>query len=94
MPDGKISIEVAYASPEKQILFALLVDEGTTLGEGIELSSIRQKCPEIEIDPAAVGIFGRRETLNYSLKDGDRIEIYRALIADPKEVRRERARKG
>jgi len=90
--DG-ICIEIAYAMPGKQAILNLTVMPGTTAGEAIEQSDIKDEFPEMKIDPAGIGIFSRKVTLDYVLREGDRIEIYRPLIADPKEVRRERAKK-
>lgn len=89
-----ILIEVAHARPEKQVLLSLHVNPGTTLIEAIEQSGIREEFPDVRIDASSVGIFSRKVGLDYLLKAGDRIEIYRPLIADPKEGRRERARKA
>lgn len=89
-----IEIELVYATPEKQFLLAFSVSPGTTLGDGIEQSNIRSECPGLIIDPNAVGIFGRKVSTDHVLEAGDRIEIYRPLIADPKEVRREKAKSG
>jgi putative ubiquitin-RnfH superfamily antitoxin RatB of RatAB toxin-antitoxin module len=88
-----IHIEVAYAAPDKQVLLGLSVQKGTTVAEGIEQSAIQDKFPELKMDIKAVGIFSRKVTLDHVLREGDRIEIYRPLIADPKEVRRQRALK-
>ena len=88
-----IHIEVAYATPDKQVLLDLSVPAGTTVAEGIEQSAIRDKFPELKMDIKAVGIFSRKVPLDHVLREGDRIEIYRPLIADPKEVRRQRALK-
>jgi putative ubiquitin-RnfH superfamily antitoxin RatB of RatAB toxin-antitoxin module len=87
-----IRIELAFARPDKQLILSLAVTPGTTVAEAIEQSSIRKEFPEIEAEPAAVGIFSRKVPLDHVLRAGDRIEIYRPLIADPKEVRRQRAR--
>ena len=89
-----ITIEVAHARPEKQVLLSLQVNPGTTLIEAIEQSSMREAFPDLQIDADSVGIFSRKVGLDYVLKASDRIEIYRPLIADPKEGRRERARKA
>lgn len=69
----------------------LEVPEGCTLEEAIEQSGIRGEFPGLVIDPDAVGIFGRKAPMDEVLRDGDRVEIYRPLIADPKEARRRRA---
>ncbi len=93
-PDPKtptVTVEVAYASPRKQLILRLDVPEGCTVGEAIERSEIRRHFPELEVDPSAVGIFSRKVSLQKVLRQGDRVEIYRPLIADPKEVRRQRA---
>lgn len=91
---GTITVEVAYATPAKQVLIALEVPAGCTVGEAIKRSDLQQAFPGLEIDPAAVGIFSRKISLDQALRDGDRVEIYRPLQADPKETRRRRARKG
>ena len=87
-----IDVEVAYATPKRQLLLRLSVPEGCTLGDAIERSGIRSEWPGIEVDPSKVGIFGRKKSLDTVLSAGDRVEIYRELIADPREARRRRAR--
>ncbi|HZW23848.1 MAG TPA: RnfH family protein [Gallionella sp.] len=89
-----INIEVVYALPHEQTLLKKAVPAGTTVAEALQLSGILQKHPEI--DPAAtkLGIFGKLTKGDAVLRDKDRIEIYRPLIADPKEVRRKRAEEG
>ena len=94
MSHRRIHIEVAYALPERQKILALLVEPGTTIGEAIEQSGIKDHFEGLEISDDMVGIFGHRKSLDEVLSEGDRVEIYRPLIADPKEVRRERARGG
>ncbi len=89
-----INVEVAYALPEKQVIRALNVDAGTTIGEAIVQSGIMMDFPELELENAKVGIFGKVAPMTKVLSDGDRVEIYRPLIADPKEVRRKRAAAG
>jgi len=93
MPD-KIMIEVSFALPKKQIIIPVLVLKGTSIKEAIELSGILKKFGEIDLDSNQVGIFGKLTTLDKVLRDRDRIEIYRPLIADPKEIRRKRAAEG
>lgn len=85
-----IDVEVAYALPEKQVIAKVAVVIGTTAAEAIELSGIRQHFPGIEEQPV-LGIFSRKVARDYTLQAGDRVEIYRALLADPKEVRRRKA---
>ena len=87
-----MEIEVAYATPDKQILLSIDVPPGCTVAEAISLSGIREEFPGIELDPKAVGIFSRKVSMDHELKEGDRVEIYRPLVADPKEMRKQRAR--
>ena len=90
----KIMIEVAYALPDKQIIIPVLVTEGISVKEGIELSGILTKFEGIDLSINQVGIFGKLTTLGKTLRNLDRIEIYRPLAADPKEIRRKRAAEG
>ncbi len=89
-----INVEVAYALPEKQIIRAVNVEAGTTIGAAIVQSGIMMDFPDLELEDAKVGIFGKAAVMTTALSDGDRVEIYRPLIADPKEVRRKRAAEG
>ncbi len=89
-----MEIEVAYATPTRQALLQIRVPEGCTVEQAIELSGIREMFPGIEIDPGAVGIFSRKVSMDQVLRNGDRVEIYRPLIADPKEMRKQRAARG
>lgn len=89
--ENLIDVEVAYATPRDQVIVSLQVPDGTTAAGAIERSGIRIRFPEIEAEPP-VGIFSRRVALDQPLRAGDRVEIYRPLIADPKEVRRRKAR--
>lgn len=89
-----INVEVAYAEPERQLIIPVNVDMGTTIGGAIVQSGIMIEFPELDIENSKVGIFGKASTMVTVLKDGDRVEIYRPLIADPKEVRRQRAAHG
>ena len=91
---GKINIEAVYALPDEQMLFRQSVPEGATVAEAIQLCGILEKYPEIDLAANKVGIFGKLAKADTLLRDKDRIEIYRALIADPKEVRRKRADEG
>lgn len=90
----KTMIEVAYATPQKQIILECEVDNGTTARQAVKVSGIDQHFPEIDLENCDLGVFGKPVTADYELNDGDRIEIYRPLLADPKEVRRQRAAKG
>lgn len=89
-----IRVEVAYARPDKQLIVPVDVEEGTTLVEAVHKSGIREHFPEIDPDTAKLGIFGKAQKPDAVLRAGDRVEIYRALIADPKESRRKRAESG
>ena len=87
----KIEVEVAYATPDKQAIVPVQVAEGTTALEAARLSGIVEKFEGIDLDNAKMGIFGKVVSPGQVLKAGDRVEIYRPLIADPKEVRKARA---
>ncbi len=91
----KITVEVAYALPERQMIIPLKVEEGTTVKQAILQSGILDKFPGLELTPETkVGIFSKLTKQDAVLRDGDRVEIYRPLIADPKEVRKRRAAEG
>ncbi len=89
-----IPVEVAYALPEKQVILALDVVANATLEEVIRVSGILERFPEIDLGKNKVGVFGKTGKLTDTLHAGDRVEIYRPLIADPKEVRKQRAAQG
>ena len=89
-----IDIEVIYALPGEQILLKRSVPSGTTVADAIQSSGMLDKCPEIDLAANKLGIFGKLTKADAVLRDKDRIEIYRPLIADPKEVRRKRAEEG
>ncbi|HED36210.1 MAG TPA: RnfH family protein [Gammaproteobacteria bacterium] len=88
------TVEVAFATPEKQLILEQRVVPGTTLEQAVELSGILDVFSEIDLSKNRVGIFGKLAKKNLELKPGDRVEIYRPLIADPKEVRRKREAEG
>jgi len=92
--NDKIDIEVVYALPAKQTLLKQQVAAGTTVLEAVRASGILEKHPEIDIATTKLGIFGKLVKPDIVLREKDRIEIYRPLIADPKEVRRKRAEEG
>ena len=87
-------VEVTYALPYKQSLISLDVAEGTTIQEAIEASGVLDTYDQIDLTRDKVGIFSKFATLDTVLREKDRVEIYRPLIADPKQVRKERAAKG
>ena len=86
-----ITVEVAYAKPDEQLILKLDVAPGTTLQQAIEQSGILDRFPEINPAVMKVGVFGKLKKPDQVLREGDRVEIYRPLIADPKQVRKERA---
>jgi uncharacterized protein len=88
------NIEVAYATPEQQVIITLELPEGTTVETAISASGLLQRFSDIDLSQNAVGVFGKVCVLNQSLKSGDRVEIYRALQHDPKEARRQRANRA
>lgn len=92
--DELITVEVAYARPDEQRIIELQVPPGTTVGQAIEKSGITELFPEIDLSKNKVGIFGKLSKLDAVLQAGDRVEIYRPLIADPKEARKKRAAEG
>ncbi|HPF58820.1 MAG TPA: RnfH family protein [Candidatus Competibacteraceae bacterium] len=89
-----IRIEVAYAQPDRQLIIPVEIPEGTTLEQAIIQSRIHEQFPEIQLQTAKVGVFGKLSKLSAIARAGDRIEIYRPLLADPKEVRKKRAAEG
>ena len=88
------SVEVAYATPQKQLILECEVDKGSTARDIVRGSGIEQHFPEIDLDNCDIGVFGKSVADDYLPGDGDRIEIYRPVIADPREVRRQRAAQG
>lgn len=87
-----ISVEVVYVTPEKQQLLSLTVPIETTVETVIERSGILELFPEINLTQQKVGILGQIVSLDHLILAGDRVEIYRPLICDPKEIRRKRAK--
>lgn len=96
MAERTIAVEVAYALPHKQKIISLTVPEGTSVREAVRLSGIAQHFPEIALETCPLGIFGKAVPRpdERALNHGERVEIYRPLIADPKEVRKQRAAKA
>lgn len=96
-----ITVEVAYALPHQQKIIPLLVEPGTTALQAVERSGIVNYFPEIDLSDLKMGIFGQAlgnrgeaTAASYQLHHGDRVEIYRPLICDPKDARRKRAEKN
>jgi len=94
MSSSQIEIELVYALPHKQTLLRQRVPPGTTVAQAIESSGLLEKYPEIDLSANKLGIFGKLTKGDVVLREKDRVEIYRPLIADPKEVRRKRAEEG
>ncbi len=89
-----ISIEVVYPLPQKQEIFSVKLPVGATVRQAIEVSGVLQKYPEIDLTKNKLGVFAKLTKPDAPLRDQDRVEIYRPLIADPKEVRKQRAAEG
>jgi len=94
MSDKKIQIEVVYALPYEQLLLKLEVPLQTTIAQAVKLSGLMEKYPEIDLEKNKFGLYGKLSKADVVLREKDRVEIYRPLIADPKEVRKKRAEEG
>lgn len=92
--NNEILVEIAYALPKQQLILELMVPEGTTAEQAVQKSGILAKFPDIDLAQNKLGIFGKLVKADTVLREKDRVEIYRPLIADPKEVRRQRAAEG
>ena len=86
-----ICVEVVYAEPARQWLCKVTLARGACVADALDASDIRERVEGLVIDPQRLGIHGRRVSMVQQLEEGDRVEIYRPLLADPKEVRRARA---
>ncbi len=91
---NEIQVEVAYALPDQQVILPVRLAAESTVEEAIKRSGILEKFPEINLTQSKVGIFSKLTKLDTILREKDRVEVYRPLIADPKEVRRKRAEEG
>lgn len=91
---AEIIVEVAYALPTEQLIVPIRVKTGITAEQAIKASGILSKFPEIDLTTNKIGIFGKLSKLDATLRHLDRVEIYRPLIADPKEVRKQRVADG
>jgi uncharacterized protein len=92
--EGLIEVEVAYAKPEEQVIVTIKVPQGTTIAQAVKLSGLLARFPEISHSELKVGVFGVLCKPDQLLNQGDRVEIYRPLVHDPKEARRQRALKN
>lgn len=91
MAEATITVEVVHAAVDRQWLQTLQVPAGATVNDALRLSRIANEFPELDLAHCALGIFGQVVTADRVLEPGDRVEIYRPLLIDPKEVRRLRA---
>ncbi|MSP86206.1 MAG: RnfH family protein [Methylotenera sp.] len=94
MNSNEIMVEVAYALADDQLIVPLKASAGITAEQAIQSSGILKKYPEIDLTINKIGIFGKLSKLEMPLRHLDRVEIYRPLIADAKEVRKQRAADG
>lgn len=94
MAEDPISVEVAYARLATQRIYTLELPSTATVREAIERCAVLSEFPEIDLHRNKVGIFGKVTKLDQVLRAGDRVEIYRPLIADPKQARKQRAAQG
>ncbi|HWS12615.1 MAG TPA: RnfH family protein [Rhodocyclaceae bacterium] len=89
-----LHVEVVYALPQRQELVKLMLPIGSTLQQAVEASGLPQRYPEIDLAKLKLGVYGKLSKPDALLRERDRVEIYRPLIADPKEVRKKRAEEG
>jgi putative ubiquitin-RnfH superfamily antitoxin RatB of RatAB toxin-antitoxin module len=87
-----LTIEVAYAAPNKQVILKVEIEQGSTLEDAIQQSGILIEFPEIKLAQSTIGVFSKKRQLSDLVQQGDRIEIYRSLTIDPKEARRAKAK--
>jgi putative ubiquitin-RnfH superfamily antitoxin RatB of RatAB toxin-antitoxin module len=91
MEPDVLHVSLCYATPTEEILRALTVAPGTTIGQAIAASGLLAELPGFDLATCPVGIYGKKRPLDTVLREHDRIELYRPLVADPKESRRRRA---
>ena len=94
MNPEEMMVEVAYALPSQQVILPVKLPTGSNAEAAIKASGVLSKFPEIDLAVNKIGVFGKLSKLDAQLRHLDRVEIYRPLIADPKEVRRQRAAEG
>ncbi|QNK00938.1 RnfH family protein [Dyella telluris] len=90
----RMTVEVVYATPAQRWLREVSLPVGSTVAEAIEASGLAREVPGLVVDPARLGVFSRKVTPDQLVGEGDRVEIYRPLMLDPKEARRRRAHEG
>ena len=91
---SKLRVEVVYALKDKYRRVPLTLEEGASLQQAVELSGLLAEFPDIDLEKNKTGIWGKLAKLDTILRNRDRVEIYRPLIADPKEIRKQRAAEG
>lgn len=92
--NDRIRVQITYALPERQDIVTVELPAGATAQQAVEASGLLQKYPDIDLAKNKLGVFAKLVKADQALRDRDRVEIYRPLIADPKEVRRQRAAEG
>ncbi len=93
-PEKTWRVEVAYATPSRQEVIEVSVPPGATVEQVIRASGILERFPDIDLARQRVGVFGEKVRLHDPVRDRERVEIYRPLVADPKQARRDRAVRG
>lgn len=91
---AQINIEVCYATDTLQFRRALRLEAGATIQQALDVSGLAVEVPGVDLAAMAVGIYGKKKTLDTALREHDRVEVYRPLIADPKNARRRKVRKA
>jgi putative ubiquitin-RnfH superfamily antitoxin RatB of RatAB toxin-antitoxin module len=91
---GQINVEVCYATDTLQFRRALRLEAGATIRQALDVSGLAVEVPGIDLAAMAVGLYGKKKTLDTVLREHDRVEVYRPLIADPKNARRRKVRKS
>jgi putative ubiquitin-RnfH superfamily antitoxin RatB of RatAB toxin-antitoxin module len=91
MAAESLRVTLCYATPTREILRELALAPGATIGQAIAASGLLAELPEIDLATCPVGIYGKKKPLDTVLREHDRIELYRPLVADPKDSRRRRA---
>lgn len=91
---AELNVEVAYAEPDQQVLIDVSLPSGATVADAIQRSAIINRFPQLDRDDLMLGVWGRPATAETILKDGDRVEIYRKLLLEPREARRQLADVG
>ena len=94
MAAGALSVEVVYALPARCWRWPLVLPAGATVADALAAAGLATALPGVVVDPARLAVFGRTATLDTRLHDGDRVEILRPLLADPKQARRQRAKEA